>query len=172
MSGALQDLADDLEPLMQQDGIDPAAYHDDVDGEIAATALKGTPIAADLLVIEDSAASNAKKRVTVGTLPIAQYQVASNLFEVASDAAVEITSATSGIALAASASGTKVITTGSSYAGQKIHIFLLAASGGSYTLVVDAGTLTLDAASECAVIQRNDANDAWFVVGLSNATIV
>lgn len=48
---------------------DAAAIHDDVSGEIAAVAEKTTPIAADLLLIEDSAATNAKKRIQIGNLP-------------------------------------------------------------------------------------------------------
>lgn len=51
------------------DGADGSALHDDTSGEIAAIAEKTTPVAADLLVIEDSAASNAKKRVQVSNLP-------------------------------------------------------------------------------------------------------
>jgi hypothetical protein len=38
-------------------------------GEIAAMTEKTTPVAADVLLIEDSAASNAKKKVQVGNLP-------------------------------------------------------------------------------------------------------
>ena len=52
-------------------GRDTDAVHDNISGEIAAVTLKGTPVTGDLLLIEDSAASNAKKRVTVGTLPFA-----------------------------------------------------------------------------------------------------
>src|SRR3990170_669959 len=48
---------------------DAAALHDNVAGEIAAITEKVTPVSADLLVIEDSAAANAKKRVQVGNLP-------------------------------------------------------------------------------------------------------
>jgi hypothetical protein len=40
-------------------------------GEIAAYTAKGTPIAADLIVIEDSADTNKKKKITIGTLPAA-----------------------------------------------------------------------------------------------------
>ena len=50
-------------------GGDPDAIHDNVAGEIVAITEKVTPVAADLLVIEDSAAANAKKRVQVGNLP-------------------------------------------------------------------------------------------------------
>ena len=48
---------------------DAAAIHDNVAAEIAAITEKLTPIAADLLLIEDSAAANAKKKVQVGNLP-------------------------------------------------------------------------------------------------------
>ncbi|MCP4639455.1 MAG: hypothetical protein GY851_03430 [bacterium] len=51
-------------------GIDPNAIHDNVAGEINAVATKATPLAADLILIEDTAASNAKKKVTVGSLTL------------------------------------------------------------------------------------------------------
>ncbi len=50
-------------------GTDPDAIHDNVAGEIAALSEKATPVNADLLIIEDSEASNAKKKVQVGNLP-------------------------------------------------------------------------------------------------------
>lgn len=48
---------------------DADAIHDNVSGEIAAVAEKTSPVSADLILIEDSAASNAKKRVQIGNLP-------------------------------------------------------------------------------------------------------
>lgn len=39
------------------------------DGDLNSFAVKGSPISADVLIIEDSAASYAKKKVTIGTLP-------------------------------------------------------------------------------------------------------
>lgn len=42
---------------------DTAAIHDNEGGEISALTEKASPVDADLLIIEDSAASNAKKRV-------------------------------------------------------------------------------------------------------------
>ena len=48
---------------------DDDAIHDNVAGEIAAITQKTTPVNADHLLIEDSADSNSKKRVTVGSLP-------------------------------------------------------------------------------------------------------
>ena len=50
-------------------GTDADAIHDNEAGEINAIAEKATPVAADLLVIEDSADSNNKKKVQVGNLP-------------------------------------------------------------------------------------------------------
>ena len=40
-------------------------------GEIAALTAKGTPTTSDLLVIEDAAAANAKKKITISSLPAA-----------------------------------------------------------------------------------------------------
>ena len=51
------------------DGADGTAIHDNISGELAAIPTKATPVAADLLIIEDSAAGNAKKAITVGSLP-------------------------------------------------------------------------------------------------------
>lgn len=48
---------------------DGSAIHDNEAGEIAALTEKAAPVAADLLIIEDSEASNAKKKVQVGNLP-------------------------------------------------------------------------------------------------------
>jgi hypothetical protein len=50
-------------------GTDADAIHDNVAGEIALVTEKGTPVSGDLLLIEDSADSNNKKRVQVGNLP-------------------------------------------------------------------------------------------------------
>ncbi|MHB1131649.1 MAG: galactose-binding domain-containing protein [Chloroflexota bacterium] len=48
---------------------DGAAIHDNEAGEIAALTEKATPVDGDWLLIEDSAASNAKKKIQVGNLP-------------------------------------------------------------------------------------------------------
>lgn len=53
------------------DGADSTAIHDNVAGEMAAITLKGTPTTSDILVVEDAAAANAKKRITIGSLPAA-----------------------------------------------------------------------------------------------------
>jgi len=51
------------------DGADSTAIHDNVAGEIAVVTEKAVPVSGDLLLIEDSAAGNAKKRVQIGNLP-------------------------------------------------------------------------------------------------------
>lgn len=50
-------------------GGDSDAIHDNVAGEIHAITEKASPVSADEIVIEDSAASYAKKRVQIGNLP-------------------------------------------------------------------------------------------------------
>ena len=61
--------AEDVEAGRVPDGADATAIHDNVAGEINSIALKSTPVSGDLILIEDSAAANAKKRITVGSLP-------------------------------------------------------------------------------------------------------
>jgi hypothetical protein len=92
--------------------------------------------------------------------------------EVASDAAAAITATTNALYLAETTAGTKVITFSGAYPGQTVPIRLVAASGGEYTLPVQGGTLTLDAADEEPLIVRNAANDAWLVLRKGGATIV
>jgi len=48
---------------------DSGAIHKATSAEISALTEKVTPVAADLLIIEDSAASNAKKKIQLGSLP-------------------------------------------------------------------------------------------------------
>ena len=50
-------------------GADANAIHDNVAAEISAIAEKTAPVAADMLVIEDSAEANAKKMVQLSNLP-------------------------------------------------------------------------------------------------------
>lgn len=50
-------------------GADPTAIHDNVAGEIAAVAPKGSPTGSDFLLIEDAADTNKKKCVTISSLP-------------------------------------------------------------------------------------------------------
>ena len=49
--------------------VDSAVLHKATSGEINAETVKTTPVTADVLLIEDSAASFAKKKITIGSLP-------------------------------------------------------------------------------------------------------
>ena len=49
--------------------VDPTAIHDDVANEISAIADKAAPVAADILIIEDSEAAGVKKKVSISNLP-------------------------------------------------------------------------------------------------------
>jgi hypothetical protein len=66
-------------------GTDINAIHKNVAAEISTITEKTVPVAADLLVIEDSAASNAKKRLQVGNLPNTNLFKQSAMTEVAAD---------------------------------------------------------------------------------------
>jgi hypothetical protein len=66
------------EDLTSAGASDGDAIHDNVSGEISAITEKATPIGADLVVIEDSAASNAKKRVQLGNLPSGAHGIAAH----------------------------------------------------------------------------------------------
>jgi hypothetical protein len=57
---------------------DTDAIHKSTAGEIAALTRKASPVAADLLVIEDSAEADAKKKITVGSIPLAYSEVESS----------------------------------------------------------------------------------------------
>lgn len=56
-------------------GNDSDAIHVDVAAEISGIALKTTPVAADLLVIEDSASSFTKKHITFGSITSGDYNI-------------------------------------------------------------------------------------------------
>ena len=58
-------------PLVDN-GADATAIHDDTAGEILAIDEKPSPVSDDLLILEDSADSNNKKRVKIGNLPGSQ----------------------------------------------------------------------------------------------------
>lgn len=49
--------------------LESTGVHKAVAGELNAMTVKGTPVSADLLLIEDSVASYGKKKITIGSLP-------------------------------------------------------------------------------------------------------
>ena len=147
----------------QFDGDEIIDTDDDLDGFVVAGAL------VSLTDAQVAAQGGADLTVT----PVEDFLNASrSLTQVASNDPLALTSAMGTIYLDASTASTKVITTASSVRNQVISIFLAAASGGDYTLVVDGGTLTFNAAVEFARIKRNAQNTAWEAVDLIGATVV
>ncbi len=72
----IEDSADDdskkkilIGSLPASAGSDSSAIHDNVSAEIDAITEKVTPVNADLIVIEDSAAANVKKKAQIGNIP-------------------------------------------------------------------------------------------------------
>ncbi len=134
-------------------------------------ATGATPLAADTLVFGDASDSGNVKKTTVGALPIAQSQVSGSLVAPAADAAAAILDTTRAMRLTVTAAGNVAISTTSSYSGQVVNLYAVAVSGGgSYTLALNTGTLTLNATGESAVVMRSGSD--WVCVGLSGATIV
>jgi hypothetical protein len=68
-------------------GADSNAVHVNASAEISIITLKNPPVSGDLLLIEDSVASNVKKRITVGTLPFTNVALGSATGAALSDTA-------------------------------------------------------------------------------------
>jgi hypothetical protein len=68
LSGSSSDFLTGAGTWVSTGGADSTAIHDNVAGEIAAVTSKATPGPSDLLLIEDDADSDNKKRVTIGSL--------------------------------------------------------------------------------------------------------
>ena len=62
-------------------GSDTDAIHDNIAGEINSITEKATPVNADILIIEDSADSNNKKKVQVGNLPTAAGDMSQSTYD-------------------------------------------------------------------------------------------
>lgn len=58
-------------------GTDSDAIHDNVASEISVITAKATPTGSDFLVIEDAAAANAKKSITIADIDLAASQITS-----------------------------------------------------------------------------------------------
>ena len=64
--------------LEASSGLDATAIHDNVGSEISAITAKGSPTTSDYLLIEDAAAANAKKSITIANLPVAAHNQAAS----------------------------------------------------------------------------------------------
>jgi hypothetical protein len=89
---------------------------------------------------------------------------------VGSNAALALAATDGVILLTASTANDKAATMTATYPGHVVTLRLVAASGGSYTLAVTGGNVTLNAANESAIIAYSGA--AWELVALMGATLV
>jgi hypothetical protein len=87
----------------------------------------------------------------------------------ANDAAL-VLAATDTTILVNTTTGTKAATMTATHAGHMIFIRAVVGSGGSYTLAVTGGDVTLNAANEAAILVYSGA--AWELVALMGATLV
>lgn len=95
------------------------------------------------------------------------FQAAATRITGTADQPIAILDTTTHISLNSS-SGAKAITTTSSFDGQTISLIADTVGGGSYTLAVTGGTLTLNSAGEAAIIKR--VGSAWQVLALTPST--
>ena len=89
---------------------------------------------------------------------------------IGSNAAAAIAATDGVLIFTASTATDKAVTMTATFAGHVIDVRLVAASGGSYTLAVTGGNITLNAANEAARLVYSGA--AWELVSLSGATLV
>lgn len=87
----------------------------------------------------------------------------------ANDAALAL-AATDTTILVNTTTGTKAATMTATHAGHMIFIRAVVGSGGSYTLAVTGGDVTLNAANEAAILVYSGS--AWELVALMGATLV
>lgn len=87
---------------------DADSIHASIGGEIAAITEKTTPIAADLVLIEDSEASDAKKRIQLSNLPDV-YKRVFNIALTASDADVAVVDGTYAFCVPEALAGMNII---------------------------------------------------------------
>jgi hypothetical protein len=99
---------------------------------------------------------------------VTPVKILATLVNPAADAACAILNTTTEINVSVTGAGNVAISTTSSVAGQEILIIATSvAGGGSYTLALVSGTLTLNSTGETALIKRNSANTGWRVQSLS-----
>ena len=127
---------------------DTDAIHDNVAGEIAAIANKATPVDADFLVIEDSAAANAKKHITIGDLP----------------GAAEVNDLTAAVTLADIPDGNVPESAVTQHEGAIDHDALTNLAAGEHRIINDAGTSATELWSASKI--NGALHDAAVVTGV------
>jgi len=90
--------------------------------------------------------------------------------QVATDGVAAITDVMDRLVLLSSTVGNKPIATTSAHEGQRVSIFLIDGTAGTYTLAVTGGALTFAASNDHAFVEY--VNGAWKVIGMDGATIV
>lgn len=80
-------------------GVDTTAIHKATAAEISTITEKTVPVAADLLLIEDSAAANAKKRVQLGNIPAGSSTIAEATDTITQTAATDAIAAGTGTSM-------------------------------------------------------------------------
>lgn len=120
-------------------GTDANAVHVNVGGEINGITAKATPTSSDLLIIEDAADSNNKKKITIGDLP-----ATSDADAVHVNAANEITAITEKTTVA---SDDEFIIEDSADSGNKKSIKRKAVINPIVSSTASTATLTVDADS-------------------------
>jgi hypothetical protein len=120
-------------------GTDANAVHVNVGGEINGVTAKATPTSSDLLIIEDAADSNNKKKITIGDLPATSDSDAVHV-----NAANEITAITEKTTVA---SDDEFIIEDSADSGNKKSIKRKAVINPIVSSTASTATLTVDADS-------------------------
>ena len=151
--------------------VDVDAVHDNVASEISAVTLKGTPVAADMILIEDSAAANVKKRVTVGSLPTGGGGSGLDVTRLTSDTILTA----SGVYVVDTSVGNRTITlpilSGTPTAGYRIKIirdganfvYLNTNAADDYWDTTTQRTLFDDFAASS--VAADDAATSWYELG-------
>ena len=131
-------------------GTDANAVHVNAAGEIDGIAAKGTPTTSDILLIEDAADSNNKKKITIGNLP-----ATSDANAVHVNAANEITAITEKTTVA---NADEFIIEDSGDSGNKKSIKRKAIVDPISTSTASSATLTVDSdTTEVAVLTAQAA---------------
>lgn len=156
-------------------GYDANAIHKNVAAEISGITEKAAPVDADLLVIEDSAASNAKKRVQAGNLP-RRWRWGAKILTVDANASAKADYTTIQAALNAATEGTVILVAPGTYdevLTLKDGVALIGTGsrrwGGGHVMVMHMDTAPFD------LLTKNSAGTAYleniiFVAYLSGTT--
>jgi len=135
-------------------GADADAIHDNVAGEIAAIAEKTAPVTADLVLIEDSAAANAKKRVQLDNLPVKDISV---LVDISTGGAISIENNT----YTTVTFDTEKFDTDTCWEGVTNPTRLTATTAGKYLVFASTQWASNAAGTRQVYMRRNDGLSDW-----------